>query len=145
MSSHNLKLDATAQARAAALVTPVAAAYAAYIAAHPEVTPVTINVAYVETGAVTVGLNFWRPPSLWPTQHPFGVPDDVPTTTLLTPHGGTGVSTISVSVLAADEARAAAIIAALGSVPATDDVLGCACCTGLAILSGFLTLQGPFT
>lgn len=144
MSNHHLRLDAAAQTRAAALVAPVAAAYALYLASHPEVTPVTIDLAYVETGAVTVGLNYWRDPSLWAPGDVVGVPPDQPTIPTFDPVPGVGTSTIAVDVTAADDARAAALIAALRGTPSLVNVLGCACCTGLALLSGVLAVRGPF-
>lgn len=140
-----LRLDATAQARAAALVAPVAASWAAYLAAHPEVPPgPPVDEAYVLFGAVTVGLNRWKAPPLWHSNF-LGTPEDVPADASFVPGPGTGVATLTVSVANTDVVRATAIIDGLISAPTFVSVLGRACCTGLAYLSGVSVDQGPFS
>jgi hypothetical protein len=140
----SLNLDGSAQARAAAALPAVQAAYASYLTAHPELSPFTPDINYVYTTAVTVGLSFWRAPNLWAPSYPFGNPGDVPTVATFNATSGTSTSTIPASVAASDVSRANAIIAALGGTPTLVNVLGCACCTGLAVLSGTPVLQGPF-
>lgn len=145
-TDYTLRLDSTAKTRGNALVTPVATAFAAYIAAHPEVAPgPAVDLAYVLYGAVTVGLNRWKKPSLWASSYPFGRPDDVPSTTSFSTSVGIGVSSVIVHVDNADVTRAQDIITALGGSPTLAHVLGRACCTGLAYLSGNGNDEGPFT
>lgn len=145
-TSFNLKLDATAVARATALVTPVTDAFAAYLAAHPEVPAGgAVDITYVYFGAATVGLNKWKEVALWPSSFPFGRPVEIPSIATFAASTGTGVTTISIRAANTDVARANALIAALGSSPILTNVLGQAVCTGLALLSGVDENQGPFS
>jgi|ERR1700734_771075 len=148
-TSEILRLDTTAQGYAAALSAAVSANVTAYNTAHG-VAGVVPFPDYVYLGAITVGLNFWKAPGLWAPSYPFGNPPDVPTVATFTSHVGVGVTSIAIDVATADVVRANAIIAALPSAPELFDVLGCACCTGLALLSGAWSStqpipQGPFT
>jgi hypothetical protein len=146
-TTHSLVVDATTATNAAALVTPVAAAVAAYAAAHPEAPPITADINYVYSNAVHLGLNYWRPIELWPPAEMLlaAQPPDIPTISTFTPAGGVGNTTVSVSIADADVATAVAIIAALASVPNIDAVLGAAVNTGVSILMGSPTLRGPFS
>ena len=144
MSTFSLRLDSSAVTRASTLLPSVQTAYAQYLANNPHVLPKVIDISYVYSGAVGRGLNVWRAPSLW-ASYPLGQGGDVPTSATFTPQTGSGTTTVSVSVSDYDVGRADAIIAALGGVPTLVNVLGCACCTGLARLLGFYPIQGPFT
>lgn len=148
-TSETLRLDATAQGYAAALTSAISANVTAYNTAHGVSGTVTFP-GYVYTSAITVGLNFWKSPELWYLSYPFGNPLDVPSVATFTPQAGTGVSSIAVDVATTDITRADVIIFALDNLPTLANVLGCACCTGLALLSGAWSPtqpipQGPFT
>lgn len=141
-SAHLLKLDATAAARATALIAAVQAGYDTSRIYNPSLPPETITAGDVCTVAVQNRLNFWKPIASWMPWSP--APPDQPTIATFTPHAGTGVSNNGILVWDQSLTIANAIIAALGGVPALADVLGCACCTGLASMSSIWAVEGPF-
>lgn len=143
-TTYSLNVDGAAHLRAATLMAPVTTAFAAYLAAHPEVNGgPAVDASYIYFSAVTTGLSWWRSPALWSASQ-LGQDADVPNDGTFVPVSGVGVTTVTFPVADADVARAQAISDALRSGPAVTDVLGAALCTGLAMLSGIAAAQGPF-
>ena len=134
MPTLTLTLDSVSNARSLALIPVVQANYNA--AGYPSL---TITQAYILTFAIRVGLNWWVLPEFY-SDTAFGVPPNQPTTAKLTPtlHG----TVQYVVVVPAPVAAYANDIAALLGV-AQVDVLGCALCTGLAMISGAVEPGSP--
>ena len=138
--SYMLQVDAVSDTRSTALIPAVQAAYDA----GPGYPPLVIDQAYVLLHAVHVGLRYWIPPAFFQQSYPRGAPATLPTVARVTPTVP-GSTSYPVNVPAADVTYANTIITAIGG-GVTVDVLGCALCTGLAMLSGFLPVQvGPWT
>lgn len=134
-------IDATGIARATALIPASQDAYNRYVVDNPGAPPTLITLGDVYTGAVRVGLNYWKAPAYWqavpsPTQ---------PRAPTFSPNTGTGVVLVTVDVWTVAVTQATAIRSALANVPTLVNILGCALCTGLAIQSGLYLVQGPFT
>ncbi len=120
-----LALDAIARTRAEQLLPHVRLSYVATGGERP------INIRYVLTGAVHVGLNRWALRS-----------GDLPVASTFTPKAGDDVLHVSVEVDDADLFAAEALAHRTGRL--RNDVLSAAVCTGLAKLAGDRATHGPF-
>lgn len=127
-----LYLDDVAAARATMLIPIVEEHYAQQHLVHPPSPAEVVDERYVYTAAVRVGLNRW-------TLRPI----DTPLASDLGWKPGTGVSSVNVHVCDDDLARATGLANDLVLVLA--DVLGCACATGLAMMTGSTDIEGPFS
>lgn len=127
-----IALDATAQSRCSLQVPIVSEHYAPQALETPPVDEEIVDEAYVYTAAVRIGLNRW-------TLRPI----DTPLAADLGWKPGSGVTSLDVEVCDDDLSRGTALAAELGLVLA--DVIGCACATGLAMMTGSLTIEGPFS
>lgn len=137
--SYMLTVDAASDALSTSLIPAVQAAYDA----GPGYPPLVITQAYVLLNAVHVGLRYWIPPRFFQPSYPRGEPATLPTVAKLTPSVA-GFANYPVNVTAADIAYAADIITAIGG-GVQIYVLGCALCTGLAMMNGLLPVQvGPW-
>ena len=130
-----LLADERARGRAAQLLPRIQAGYVptprpAYIGA-PSAAPEVVDLAYVATGAVQVGLNRWTLPA-----------SQVPPAELFQPKAGTDVLPEEVDVMVEDIDRAEKLAAHLGADVLL--ILSCALCTGLAMLAGDGEVRGPF-
>ncbi|MGN6107658.1 MAG: hypothetical protein ACTHU0_21290 [Kofleriaceae bacterium] len=120
MATYNVKWDATAQGRVAAILTAVQLVVPSAVAAD------------VRHGAVRTGLR-----RVATTQN-----GRVLTPSFFTPAAGTGVATTTVNIFNEDYDRATALAAARGTT--IEVVLSAALCTGIALQSGVDTTIGPF-
>jgi hypothetical protein len=137
MGTHSIPLDSPTIGRSTSLIPAVQTAYDA--SGYPSL---TITQAFVLTNGTHVGLSWWIPLSLLGGPYPLGSPANYPTAARLTPaEAGTPTS---VFVNPEDEALASAIAAAVGGGVTQNQVLSCACCTGLAMISGLAQQVGPF-
>ena len=131
--SFTITLDAASDARVDPLVTKVQALYDA--AGYPVA---TITFDYVLEAAALVGLHWWVDPTLLGANRPDGT--NVPTTAKLTPtvHG-----VVQYTISPSTEVTLLSAVYAATFSAAQVDVLGCAVCTGLALLSGVVAPAKP--
>lgn len=132
---HVLLFDELARGRAAQLLQRIKANYAppprAPYVGKPAAAPEVVDLAYVLTGAVQVGLNRWTLPA-----------SQVPPAELFTAKVGVGVLPDEVDVMVEDIDRASKLAAHLHVDVLL--ILSCALCTGIAMLAGDGDVRGPF-
>lgn len=134
--AHSLRVDAAAVSRATALVPLVQASYNAYQdAVYGNRIPDDVDIGYVYMVAIRVGLNRWPPNS---EAAPAGAR---PTGATFVIQTGTGVHTITVNVVDADQTVANTIATAVGVTLNT--VLSAALCTGLGAMVGEAVAKNP--
>lgn len=129
-----LALDGVAKTRAQVLIPAVLAGYSvqprpAWSGQQPPLE--SVDLAYVLTGAVRIGLNRFTLPGVQP-----------PTPEWFEPRAGKDVSTARVEVLDEDILRAEALSDQL--IVPLPEILSAAVCTGLAMMAGDPELAGPF-
>jgi len=127
-TSFTLNVDHASNALSTSLIGLVQDLYGE--CGYPEM---TITQAYVASNAVHVGLNWWILPQFISANPAFGSSPNQPTFFRLTPTVQAD-TTLSVEVADVDADYAQDIANAIGREQ--QDVLGCALCTGLAMLAG---------
>lgn len=128
----SVAIDAASHLRALALLPDVQQSYHLYEErTYRSRGPSDVTVAYVLTGAVTVGLNRWTLRFV-----------DLPKPSTFQPKRGFAVERVDVAVMENDLARAQKLADTLDVK--VELVLSAAICSGLAVLSGVDATEGPY-